>query len=308
MPRFELADLEMPRPLDTRGGIRARSRRGAFGKNWWARRWTETLESFDIGARLGRGRSYARRGQVLLVEVEEGEVSASVQGSRRRPYDVRIGVRRLDEADWEKLTAALLEEPVFVAQLLAGRMPAGIEELFEGIGLSLFPDSSSDLETECTCPDWSNPCKHIAAVYLLLGEEFDRDPFLVFRLRGMGRERLVGLFDERSADESAVPGAMWGSLRAQTGDSSSAEPLPIDPEEFWGTYGDGSDIHGPASAPAVSAALPKRLGGFPFWRGERDFMSAMEEIYGAATEEGVKAFAPDSSFQRRRESRGGAGP
>ena len=293
MPRFELVDFEFARPLDTRGGIRAQSRRGAFGKNWWARRWTETLESFDIGTRLSRGRSYARRGQVLSVEIEEGVVSASVQGSRPWPYDVRIGVRRLDEADWEKLTAVLLEEPVFMAQLLAGHMPDDIEDLFEGIGLSLFPDRSSDLETECTCPDWSNPCKHIAAAYLLLGEEFDRDPFLVFRLRGMDRERLVGLFDEQSGDETGVPGATRGSLRGQTVGRTLSEPLPIDPEEFWGEYGSGSVIHGAASVPAVAAALPKRLGGFPFWRGEDDFMSTMEEIYRSAAAEGLKALTPD---------------
>ena len=293
MPRFELVDFEFARPLDTRGGIRAQSRRGAFGKNWWARRWTETLEGFDIGARLSRGRSYARRGQVLAIEIEEGVVSASVQGSRPWPYDVRIGVRRLDEADWEKLTAALLEEPVFMAQLLAGRMPDDIEDLFGDIGLSLFPDRSSDLETECTCPDWSNPCKHIAAVYLLLGEEFDRDPFLVFRLRGMDRERLVGLFDEQPAKETAVVGATRGSLRGQVVGRTLSEPLPSDPDEFWGEYDSGSDVHGAASMPAVAAALPKRLGGFPFWRGERDFMSTMEEIYRSAAEEGLKALAPE---------------
>lgn len=293
MPRFELLDFEFARPLDTRGGIRAQSRRGAFGKNWWARRWTETLEGFDIGARLSRGRSYARRGQVLSVEVEEGEVSASVQGSRPWPYDVRIGVRRLDEADWEKLTIALFEEPGYMAQLLAGRMPDDIEDLFGGIGLSLLPDRSSDMETECTCPDWSNPCKHIAAVYLLLGEEFDRDPFLVFRLRGMDRERLVGLFDKQSVDDMTVPGAALGNFRGQVIGNSLSDPLPIDPEEFWGEYGSGINIHGTSSVPAVSAALPKRLGGFPFWRGERDFMSTMEEIYKGAAAQGLKAFAPD---------------
>ena len=293
MPRFELVDFEFARPLDTRGGIRAQSRRGAFGKNWWARRWTETLEGFDIGARLGRGRSYARRGQVLSVEIEEGVVSASVQGSRPWPYDVRIGVRRLDEADWAKLTAALLEEPVFVAQLLAGRMPDDIEDIFGDIGLSLFPDRSSDLETECTCPDWSNPCKHIAAVYLLLGEEFDRDPFLVFRLRGMDRERLVGLFDKESVNKTAVPGAERRDPRGQLVGNSPPEPLPIDPDEFWGEYGSGGNIHGTASVPAVAAALPKRLGGFPFWRGERDFVSTMEGIYRSAAQEGLKALAPD---------------
>ena len=94
---------EYSRPIEVQGGIRAASRRGEFGSNWWAKRWMQTLEQFRIGARLSRGRCYARRGQVLSIDIQNGVVEAQVQGSRKRPYDVEISVRTIDSGDWERL-------------------------------------------------------------------------------------------------------------------------------------------------------------------------------------------------------------
>ena len=99
--------FEPSRPREAKGGIKAQSGRGGFGRSWWARRWIEILEGFDLGARLGRGRSYARRGQVLSIDVEKGAVTARVQGSRARPYRVEIKVSTLGRSDWKKLTTAL---------------------------------------------------------------------------------------------------------------------------------------------------------------------------------------------------------
>lgn len=123
-------DHEYSRPIDVKGGIKAASRRGDFGSNWWAKRWTQTLEQFSIGARFSRGRSYARRGQVLSIDIRNGVVEAKVQGSRKRPYDVEISVRTIDAGDWERLREALAEQPVIAASLLAGRMPENIEGTF----------------------------------------------------------------------------------------------------------------------------------------------------------------------------------
>jgi uncharacterized Zn finger protein len=80
---------------------------------------------------------------------------------------------------------------VFSASLLSGEMPQIIEEAFSDCGISLFPKKGADLETDCSRPDWSNPCKHIAVVYYLLAEQFDRDPFLIFKLRGKSNEEIV---------------------------------------------------------------------------------------------------------------------
>src|SRR5438270_10093712 len=184
------------RPRQAKGGIKAQSKRGGFGQSWWAQRWIAVLESFNIGARLGRGRSYARGGQVLSIDVDKGLVKARVQGSRPKPYDIQIKVNVLPAADWKKLARAVAGQALFAAKLLAGEMPQDIEQAFTAAGLSLFPEKLRDLTTSCSCPDWSNPCKHIAAVYYLLGEEVDRDPFLLFQLRGLSREELLGILGE----------------------------------------------------------------------------------------------------------------
>ncbi len=266
-------DFEYTRPIEAKGGIRAASRRGDFGSNWWAKRWMQTLEQLRIGARLSRGRSYARRGQVLSIDIQNGVVEAKVQGSRKRPYDVEISVSTIGQADWELLRQALAEQPVIAASLLAGRMPENIEDTFRAVGLSMFPERGDDLETDCSCPDWSNPCKHIAAVYLLLGEEFDRDPFLIFRLRGMDREDLLG-------------GEFRQSAQTIEGPPLTPEPLPEDPEAFWTNpipaLAD-ADL-GAATVPDMPAALPRQLGRFPFWQGEQDLTVELEEIYAAASQ------------------------
>src|SRR5436190_9080030 len=134
-------------PRKAKGGIRAQSKRGAFGQSWWAKRWIEVLESFDIGARLARGRSYARNGQVLSVEVASGSVTSQVQGSRPKPYDVSIEVKQLSKSEWDKLVQALAGQALFAAKLLAGEMPQDIETAFKGAGLSLFPQKRADLQT-----------------------------------------------------------------------------------------------------------------------------------------------------------------
>ena len=264
------------RPREAKGGIKAQTKRGSFGQSWWAKRWIAVLESFDIGARLSRGRSYARRGQVTAIEVAEGLVKAKVQGSRPKPYDIVIKVATLSQADWKKLADALGKEALFAAKLLAGEMPEDIEKAFAAAGLSLFPAKSKDLDTDCSCPDWSNPCKHIAAVYYLLGEEFDRDPFLVFKLRGMTRERLVGLIGGASPGK-ATPGKIASDETAAP--PAAAEPLPAEAGAFWGSGSPVGLALGEVRVPPVAAALPKRLGNFPFWRGKESFLEALERIY-----------------------------
>jgi uncharacterized Zn finger protein len=274
------------RPREAKGGIKAQTKRGGFGQSWWAKRWIAVLESFDIGARLGRGRSYARRGQVTHIEVGEGTVTAEVQGSRPKPYDVVIQVATLSGANWQKLAAALGKEALFAAKLLAGEMPENIEEAFEAAGLSLFPGRSKDLVTDCSCPDWSNPCKHIAAVYYLLGEEFDRDPFLIFKLRGMPRGKLVALLGAKAGAQPKPKSGKAPVVEAE-GATLPEEPLPAEPGAFWGAGGAQEMPLGEARIPPVAAALPKRIGNFPFWRGGEKFLEAMDVIYAAASPAGL---------------------
>jgi uncharacterized Zn finger protein len=196
--------FEPSRPLEVEGGIKARSKRGDFVKNWWATRWIQAMEQLVEVKRLRRGRNYARRGQVLSIEETKGGVKARVQGSRRTPYKVKIQVEPLSDAQWEKVIDALTDQALFTAQLLAGEMPQDIEEAFAAAGVSLFPHKSGDLITDCSCPDWANPCKHVAATHYILGEQFDEDPFLLFRLRGRSQEQILEAMRQRRADQEAI--------------------------------------------------------------------------------------------------------
>ena len=179
------------RPRRVEGGIKAQSRRGTIGERWWSRRFIAVLESYGMSGRLARGRSYARAGQVLDFELSQGKVTARVQGSRIRPYQVRIGVLPLTTAQWRTVEGRLASQALFRAKLLAGEMPREIEEVFADCGTPLFPHSAGDLDMRCSCPDWEVPCKHLAAVCYVLAEEFDRDPFAMLAWRGRGRDELL---------------------------------------------------------------------------------------------------------------------
>ena len=203
---------ESSRPLPVEGGLKARSTRGAIGQTWWSGRFIAVLESIIVGGRLERGRNYARRGQVISLDVGPGMVSALVQGSRFQPYRVRVGLTAFGKPEWARLERALAESAWYSAKLLAGEMPEDIEEVFGQLGLTLFPASSAELAMECSCPDWQVPCKHIAAVFYLLAETFDDDPFAILAWRGRDREELLAsLHALRAAMSSpAAPGAEAG--------------------------------------------------------------------------------------------------
>ena len=132
---------ERTSPRRVKDGIKTKKERGAIGETWWSKRWISVLESFNMGTRLTRGRSYARQGQVVSIDVEPGIVKAKVQGSMPKPYNVKIGLQPLSAQDWEKVIEAMASQALFAAKLLAGEMPQNIEEAFGAVHLSLFPTS-----------------------------------------------------------------------------------------------------------------------------------------------------------------------
>lgn len=179
------------KPRQVEGGLKARSKRGAIAQTWWSVRFIEVLESIVVGGRMQRGRAYARKGQVIDLIVTAGSVTASVQGSRARPYKVRIGLQPLDKSAWNGMAQALADNAWFAAKLLAGELPVDIDEVFQAQGLSLFPVAADDLSMDCSCPDWGVPCKHLAAAFYLLAERFDEDPFEILAWRGRERDDLL---------------------------------------------------------------------------------------------------------------------
>jgi len=199
-------DYGRRRPVD--GGLRARSTRGVIGQSWWSRRFLEVLESFALGTRLSRGRSYARAGQVLSLTVAAGRVTADVQGSRPRPYRVTLGLAPFAEPLWRQVETRLAAQALYSARLLAGDLPPELEELFTDAGAPLFPGSIGELDLTCDCPDFAVPCKHLAAVCYLLAEVFDADPFQILHWRGRERDQLLArLRGLRAGADAVVPEA-----------------------------------------------------------------------------------------------------
>jgi len=228
---------ESSRPIPVEGGVRARSKRGAIGEQWWSRRFIAVLESWGMSGRLQRGRNYARRGQVIEFELTQGKVTARVQGSRPVPYTVSIGVLPLTTAQWRNVQRRLASQALFRAKLLAGEMPAEIEGVFAECGTPLFPRSPADLYMHCNCPDWEVPCKHLAAVCYVLAEAFDDDPFQMLAWRGKARGELLAALragTPRQAASSPDPPAAGhdAGARAILADVQGA-PLTTSLADFW---------------------------------------------------------------------------
>jgi uncharacterized Zn finger protein len=266
------AQYERRAPVATEDGIKARTR--DFGKAWWSRHWIDALKTFGWDNRLSRGRGYARSGQVLDYTVYAGEVRASVQGSRRQPYDVRIRLRALDDRQWERVFDALAEQSEYAARLLAGEMPEDVDTVFERADAALLPRKSSDLQTECSCPDWANPCKHVAAVHYILAEALDADPFMLFALRGR----------ERSAVLDALR-ARWGGAEAEEEPVRAAQAETLEVAGFWGSARDVTDLDVGLEAAVVRAPVLRRLGPPGAWT-DADQMAA---VFGPMLEKASQA-------------------
>lgn len=241
------------KPRSVEGGLVARSARGAIGEHWWSRRFLGVLESFALGSRLTRGKNYARRGQVLSLTVAPGMVSASVQGSRAKPYKVTIALPTFSELVWAKVEVSLAEQAIHSARLLAGEMPGDLEEVFTAAGAPLFPRQVQDLNMSCSCPDWEVPCKHLAATFYLLAESFDDDPFAILLWRGRGREALLGRLRELRGGDPVTP----SEIEVPTADKARVEAtmaladLILADGDFW--------TGAPVPALPIHAELPTDL-------------------------------------------------
>lgn len=250
---------------------------------WWGKRFLDVLESFEIGERLDRGRRYADEGHVVDIEVTAGLVRARVQGRRSRPYVTEIVVFPLSRKDWAHVEEQLAARARYTAALLGGEIPHDVEEVFDELGLSLFPCSRRELHTDCTCPDWANPCKHVAAVYYELAEAFAADPFLIFEWRGRTREGLLGALRVRRSG-----GEVLDRAGAEFVPTVRTAALSDCLDSFWSAgLGEPQQVDpvvptGPAAVPdAVIAGLdplPLRTRG----RAVGEVLSAAYEIFTAA--------------------------
>ncbi len=242
---------DWPRPIPVEHGIRARSQRGQIGETWWSRRFVEALSTRVDEGRLARGKRYARAGQVVSLDIARGRVNAKVQGSRPAPYVVAITVPVLGDAQWRAVASHMASRARTLASLLNGEMPHEVEESFLAAGADLF--GVAGIRAACTCPDDAPVCKHIAAVFLLMAEAFDRDPFLMLAWRGRRRDDLLRELRAMRTTESRLEAAESGAAVAP-GEPEAAESTPA-PRPAR-TAGERRSSPGVASGGAPEPAVP----------------------------------------------------
>jgi uncharacterized Zn finger protein len=261
---------EASRPIAVSGGVKAKSKRGDIGTQWWSKRFIAVLDSYGIASRLARGKAYARKGQVMGFSLGTGKVTAQVQGSRSRPYKITITVRPLTTAQWKAVETRLAGAALFRAKLLAGEMPAEIEEVFDSCGTPLFPRKRADLGLDCNCPDVAVPCKHLAAVCYVLAEAFDDDPFEMLAWRGRGKDELLTALRGASgvsAPDGSAPGAPGdlnetvSATRAVLGDVTgpSLAAAGRSPADFWSSGLSAARLRSLSAGEATAETAPDLL-------------------------------------------------
>ncbi|PZD72312.1 hypothetical protein C1752_03899 [Acaryochloris thomasi RCC1774] len=264
-----------------------------FSRTWWGQRFIAALERLVDPGRLSRGRSYARGGKVKSFRIKKGLVTAEVRGSvnpyfgvyKEPLYITTIEFQSISKANWAAAIAYVASKASLLSRLMLNEIPDNIDDAFAKLDLHLLPDSESDFTTTCSCPDWSNPCKHIAGVHYLIAKELDNDPFLLFELRGLSRDNL-----KAELEKSPLGQALSAELAAQ---QSTSEPDPTyftqpktqtietpDLKEFWqGTKRLPQTLE-PLPPATVPAVLIKKQGDYPaFWPKDGSFIAVMEELY-----------------------------
>jgi uncharacterized Zn finger protein len=258
---------------------------------WWLQQWLELINSYRFKKRLERARNYARQGNVLSIEFQEGKAIARVQGTEAEPYQVSLWLDPLTDEDWGYAIETLSQRAIFSAKLLAGEMPKNIEEVFAANGLRLFPFTLDEVRSRCSCPDKANPCKHIAAVYYLLGDRFSEDPFILLQLRGRTKEQILAAL--RQQREIAT-------RESETGDRSDAavqkspnmtRQTRVNLKQFW-DYEDALDSSLVVIAPSPSSeTVLEVLGPIPLQPSAagRAVMEALNGLYGNIGQQAIVA-------------------
>ena len=154
-----------------------------YGITPWGKWFIDVLDSYEMGARLDRGRSYANTGKVSSLEFKDGQATAKVKGHYRPFYNVKITFPPLKNA--EQVYRMIEEDPMLLALIAAGELPESFLQKLKDKGIDLIPQKWKEMDRKCNCPDWGDPCKHMAALYYVIAREIDADPHVLFRLRGM---------------------------------------------------------------------------------------------------------------------------
>ena len=267
---------------------------GEFSRTWWGQKFISAIESFTDSARLGRGRSYARGGKILDFAVNKGEIEATVRGSvnpyfgvyKEPRYHTVVKIKPIPKKDWSKIIQNMASNASFVSKLLLNEVPENIESSFREVNKHLLPHSKSDFQTSCSCPDWSNPCKHIAGLCYRFAAELDDDPFLIFELRGLTKEQLHQELAKTPLGQALVAGLKTEELAPEPITSYFTRPktkqlnAETSLREFWQGKTITPNQLAESKETDITGILVKKAGDFPpFWHRDTSFIATMEELY-----------------------------
>ena len=208
----------------------------SYGTTWWGKEWLASLTKIDNANRIPRGKTYANTGKVLDLTITENVISAKVKGHYASSYRITITVPQVSANDMEKLMDLIMTKPNIMASLSNRILDPDLLDIASSLDISIFPRQWRDLEMNCNCPDFAVPCKHIAAVIYMMSMEIDRDPFVLFRMRGIDllkelKNREINL---DRAMEVSVP--KWNEISGFSGhddkrhECESESGLPTDEE------------------------------------------------------------------------------
>lgn len=284
-------DPPRPAPALAEGGLAVTSRRGEIGGTWWSKRFLSAMEAAMVGGQLRRGRRYARRGHVVDLDMRPGLVDAHVQGTLETPYRVRLRMPVVADADWDRIVGALAAEAGYAARMLAGELPRELEDVFEAHGASLLPGPYARLTTDCTCPDWDDPCAHVAAVCYLLAESFDRDPFGVLAWRGRDRVAVLGALRRGRAGAPEPPGAAGPGVDGHA--APAWPPLAGCVADFWVAGPELAALRVRPRAAEIPAAVLRHVPAGLLDVGGRDVAELLAATYAAITSAAERRGVPD---------------
>lgn len=241
--------------------LTSRSRRGVVGRHWWAQRFSQILGESTPPERLHRGRALARGGSVFRFRIETGEARAEVRHSRTELHEVVIRHAPLPPEEWDILVEVLASRAAHLGALLSGRLEPELEEELRARGIALFPNELEALEMECSCPDPIVPCSHIAAVFYLVAERLDKDPFLLFRFRGRRRDLILSEGRRlRSIHALAAPSEDEPGAVTLPGPGNDEEGGTLHPGTFWGDAAEIARMAGPSTLAEVPRPILDELG------------------------------------------------
>jgi uncharacterized Zn finger protein len=236
------------------------------------------FEALRMAPTFAKGRRDSRAGHVRNLMISGSLVVGQVRGNDDEvTHRSRIAVRAFGAAEWARVEGDLATQARYVADLLAGRMPADIEQVFAGAGLSLLPLSIGEVAMDCSCERWPMPCAHLAATCYTLARSFETDPFGVFAWRGRGRDEL--LLHLRQLRGAVLQKADTAAPTAKPDPDGLGEIA-----DFWG----GDRVAAPVPPPIAAGradVLLDQLDPPPLFLGGQSIVELLRPAYRALREE-----------------------